>query len=158
MSEPLAYFLTWHTYGTWLHGDERGSVDDNHNQPGAPMLLPNPKRQRGAERLLKCEPLILSDVARHLVAETFVDHCRIRHWNLLAKSIRTNHVHAVIENAGVTPERMLRELKGYSTRKLRGAGIIAKIQKVWVHHGSTRYLWLPNDIDAAIAYVELGQD
>ena len=23
-SEPLAYFLTWTTYGTWLPGDERG--------------------------------------------------------------------------------------------------------------------------------------
>jgi hypothetical protein len=22
--EPLAYFLTWSTYGTWLPGDERG--------------------------------------------------------------------------------------------------------------------------------------
>jgi hypothetical protein len=22
--EPLAYFLTWTTYGTWLPGDERG--------------------------------------------------------------------------------------------------------------------------------------
>jgi hypothetical protein len=24
--EPLAYFLTWTTYGTWLPGDERGWV------------------------------------------------------------------------------------------------------------------------------------
>ncbi|MCA9109357.1 MAG: hypothetical protein KDA52_05390 [Planctomycetaceae bacterium] len=28
MSEPLAFFLTWTTYGTWLPGDERGWVDD----------------------------------------------------------------------------------------------------------------------------------
>jgi hypothetical protein len=24
---PTAYFITFHTYGTWLHGDERGSTD-----------------------------------------------------------------------------------------------------------------------------------
>ena len=24
---PLAYLLTFRTYGTWHHGDERGSVD-----------------------------------------------------------------------------------------------------------------------------------
>jgi hypothetical protein len=24
MADPLAYFLTWTTYGTWLPGDERG--------------------------------------------------------------------------------------------------------------------------------------
>jgi len=26
MPDPLAYFLTWTTYGTWLPGDERGWV------------------------------------------------------------------------------------------------------------------------------------
>ncbi len=26
MPEPLAYFLTWSTYGTWLPGDERGWI------------------------------------------------------------------------------------------------------------------------------------
>ena len=26
LPEPLAYFLTWTTYGTWLPGDERGWV------------------------------------------------------------------------------------------------------------------------------------
>jgi hypothetical protein len=26
MNEPLAYYLTWTTYGTWLPGDERGWV------------------------------------------------------------------------------------------------------------------------------------
>lgn len=25
--DPIAYFLTWVTYGTWLPGDERGWVD-----------------------------------------------------------------------------------------------------------------------------------
>ncbi len=27
MPEPLAYFLTWPTYGTWLPGDERGGFN-----------------------------------------------------------------------------------------------------------------------------------
>src|SRR3990172_10721 len=26
MSEPIAYFLTWTSYGTWLSGDPRGWV------------------------------------------------------------------------------------------------------------------------------------
>jgi hypothetical protein len=26
MDEPLAYFLTWTAYGSWLPGDERGWV------------------------------------------------------------------------------------------------------------------------------------
>ena len=30
LPEPLAYFLTWPTYGTWLPGDERGWVEYRH--------------------------------------------------------------------------------------------------------------------------------
>jgi hypothetical protein len=29
---PLAYLITFRCYGTWLHGDSRGSVDRFHNR------------------------------------------------------------------------------------------------------------------------------
>jgi hypothetical protein len=35
---PLAYFITFSTYGSWLHGEEKGSVDRAHNLPGTPYL------------------------------------------------------------------------------------------------------------------------
>ena len=38
---PLAYLITFRSYGTWLHGDERGSVDRFHNVYGTPRLPPN---------------------------------------------------------------------------------------------------------------------
>ncbi|MDQ3490280.1 MAG: hypothetical protein M3449_04330 [Acidobacteriota bacterium] len=28
---PLAFLTTFRTYGTWLHGDKRGSIDRFHN-------------------------------------------------------------------------------------------------------------------------------
>ena len=28
---PLAHLSTFRSYGTWLHGDKRGSVDRSHN-------------------------------------------------------------------------------------------------------------------------------
>ena len=37
MPEPLAYFLTWATYGTWLPGDERGWIEYRHG-----WKLPDP--------------------------------------------------------------------------------------------------------------------
>src|SRR5437868_339150 len=45
---PLAYFLTFRCYGTWLHGDGRGSVDALHNVPGTPRMAPNGRREEGA--------------------------------------------------------------------------------------------------------------
>ena len=31
---PLAYLITFHTYGSWLHGDAKGSVDREHSRYG----------------------------------------------------------------------------------------------------------------------------
>jgi hypothetical protein len=38
---PLAYLITFRAYGTWLHGDSRGSVDRFHNRYGAPLIRAN---------------------------------------------------------------------------------------------------------------------
>lgn len=35
--DPLAYFITWTTYGTWLPGDPRGWVEYHHGHQ-----LPDP--------------------------------------------------------------------------------------------------------------------
>ena len=43
LPEPLAYFLTWPIYGTWLPGDERGWVEYRHG-----WQLPDPARKRQA--------------------------------------------------------------------------------------------------------------
>jgi hypothetical protein len=38
-STPLAYLITIRSYGTWLHGDERGSMDRReYNQYGDPAI------------------------------------------------------------------------------------------------------------------------
>jgi hypothetical protein len=44
LPEPLAYFLTWPTYGTWLPGDERGWVEYRRG-----WQLPDPARKLEAE-------------------------------------------------------------------------------------------------------------
>ncbi|HTK37762.1 MAG TPA: hypothetical protein VL325_04655, partial [Pyrinomonadaceae bacterium] len=39
---PLAYLITIRTFGTWFHGDERGSVDRHgKNIYGTPRIAPN---------------------------------------------------------------------------------------------------------------------
>jgi hypothetical protein len=41
---PLAYLVTIRTFGTWLHGDERNSVDRHgKNIYGTPDIVPNQK-------------------------------------------------------------------------------------------------------------------
>lgn len=41
--QPLAYFITFRTHGTWLHGDQRGSVDRHgRNVFGADRIALDP--------------------------------------------------------------------------------------------------------------------
>ena len=157
MSEPAAYLLTWTCYGTWLHGDERGSVDSDDRTPGAPFVAPSTRRARDETRRLRNAPVSLGAQARRVVRDTVVEHCELRGWTIVALNVRANHVHAVIENAAVTPERMLGQLKSWSTRRLREAGLLGRDARVWTHHGSTRYLWNRQSVADAVAYVTDGQ-
>src|SRR3954470_6743642 len=89
--EPLAYFLTWTTYGTWLPGDERGWVA----KPGEPRP-PDARLEQVCESLLTEPPLFLEPGQRQVVESTIAEHCRIRGWHLHAVAGRTNHVHVVV--------------------------------------------------------------
>jgi hypothetical protein len=109
MSEPKAFLITWTCYGTWLWGDERGSVDDEHNAYGTPLLLEDAKRVAGLQRRMKHEPYRLSDAARQVVSETIEEHWRRRGWELLALNVRSNHVHVVVGFADAAPEVMMGE-------------------------------------------------
>jgi hypothetical protein len=59
---PLAYIITFRCYGSWLHGDERGSVDRFHNQYMAPYIPGNEARRKHNASKLKCEPVTLDTV------------------------------------------------------------------------------------------------
>src|SRR5437762_2022331 len=50
---PLGYLITFRSYGTWLHGDARGSVDRFHNAFGTPRLPYNERWQKHNRNVLK---------------------------------------------------------------------------------------------------------
>src|SRR5262245_49884905 len=57
---PLAYFITFRTYGTWLHGDERTSVERHgRNIYGTAKVGLDPMFSVKMERNMSSEPLIL---------------------------------------------------------------------------------------------------
>jgi hypothetical protein len=107
---PLAYLITFRCYGTWLHGDERGSVDRFHNRYGAPNFPPNDARQRQNSRKLKQAPVVLNPDQRESVGQAIRETCDVRRWLLRAVNVRTNHVHAIV-STDVRPELALNALK-----------------------------------------------
>ena len=159
MGEPLAFLLTFRTYGTWLHGDERGSVDYEQNAPDSPYLPADPRRESVSRARMCFRALVLDAALRSIVEAAIIDECRFRGWELIHCAVRTNHVHVVIAFAGVRPELMSGRLKARATRWLRERGPVAADQPVWVDGpGSRRYLWREDEVAAAVAYAQEGQD
>jgi len=53
-STPLAYLITIRSYGTWLHGDERGSMDRReYNQYGDPVIAASQLKEVRDRNLMK---------------------------------------------------------------------------------------------------------
>src|SRR5947209_9029118 len=115
---PLAYLITFRSYGTWLHGDERGSVDRFHNQYDSPTFAPNDARRHQDADRLKQAPVVLTSEQRQSVERAIHETCGIRGWPLRALNVRTNHVHALVSTQG-RPELALNALKANATRQLR---------------------------------------
>src|SRR2546430_13234245 len=101
---PLGYLITFRCYGTWLHGDERGSVDHEHRRYKSPYALANLNRRRHNQSMLKSEPVLLNAAQRASVGKAIRETCFDRKWQLHACSVRTNHVHTVVSIGDKKPD------------------------------------------------------
>src|SRR5262245_24170139 len=153
---PLAYFITFRSYGTWMHGDERGSVDRHHRGYDTPMLPPSPRRELVERRYLKQKPVKFNLRQRQAIAAGIRESCAIRKWNLWSLNVRTNHLHCVL-TANYNPKRVTSTLKANATRAMRSAGCWRSELSPWARGGSAKYLWNEKDLKDAIEYVEYGQ-
>ena len=153
---PLAYLITFRCYGTWLHGDERGSINRFNNQYNSPYIAANQNRQRYNAEKVKSEVAILDDAQRQCVENAVRETCDFRHWHLQAVNVRTNHAHVVAAGA-VKPELMLNAFKANATRQLRENGFWQFKHSPWANKGSGRFLWNERSVERAIEYVVNGQ-
>jgi hypothetical protein len=113
LPEPLAYFLTWATYGTWLPGDERGWVEY-----GRGWRLPDPARKLEAEAIMSEDAYILDREQRAAVERQICETCEVRGWKLHAVNCRSNHLHVVV-TAIAHPKTVRAQLKAWCTRRLK---------------------------------------
>ena len=159
MAAPRAYFITFTSFGTWLHGDRRGSVDKHHAAPGAEFTQADDARWIAARRRMTGKPVQLCAVARRIVATTIRDHCKFRRWELWAVSVRSNHVHVVVTcPIDVSPNTAMSQFKSWATRRLRAAKLFDGARTVWTRHGSTRWINSQASFKEAVRYVLEEQD
>jgi len=154
---PLAYLITIRTFGTWLHGDERHSVDRHRrNIYGTPDIAPNQKLEEIMRSERKQPPVVLNESQRRTVESAIRELCEKRKYFLRAINVRTNHAHAVV-SAQAKPERIADAFKAFATKKLREENLCAKDLRIWSRGRSRRYLWKPRHVAKAIDYVLFGQ-
>ncbi len=154
---PLAYFVTFRTHGTWLHGDQRGSVDRHgRNIFGTERIKLDPVFSVTMDRNMESAPFLLDGHQRKVVEAAIRSVCLIRQYGLGAINVRTNHAHVVVSSIA-SPDKIMAGFKANSTRALRETGLVEPKQKIWSRGGSTRYLWKPRNVERAIGYTLYGQ-
>lgn len=151
-SDPLAYFLTWTTYGTWLPGDERGW----YANPGQ-WSPPDNLRKLWSQIRMTEDAIVLNHEQRQDIESTIRKHCEIHGWHLHAVNCRSNHVHVVV-TANITPKLVMEQFKAWCTRNLkalaRQSGDLeqAAREKWWTENGSKPYLFTHEELHGAITY------
>ncbi len=138
---PLAYLITFRTYGTWLHGDERTSVRRNRKGKYETKVIDInvPLKERMEEETIG-KPVILDRSQRKAVQDSIKEVCQHRDYILYAVNVRSNHGHVVV-GAEARPERIADTFKAYSTRKLRELRLIDPEIQIWSRGRSRKYLW-----------------
>jgi len=151
-SDPIAYFITWTTYATWLPGDERGWQE---YQGG--FHEPDPKRADEASFLLTEEPCTLTEQERDIVEKQIAETCAHRGWKLHAVKCRTNHVHVVVTAPNDAGDKVRDDLKAWSTRRLKEKSDPGRIK--WrTERGSIRKIFDDQGLCDAVEYVLEVQD
>ena len=174
---PIAYFLTWTTYGTWLPGDKRGWNRKGEHE----SLEPNRIRYDSAQADMKESAFLLATDDKSAVDDTIRKHCQIRNWDLHAINVRSNHVHVVVtasqkiddtkyeheaQASGsattstamvfMPPETVVAQFKAWCTRKLQPHHPDRK--RFWTQGASCRWLNQESELSTTIEYVVEAQD
>ena len=152
----MNYFITFRAYGTWLHGDERGSVHKRQNGVNEPLLEHRPRLENYERHQMRGERVTFDAPQRRCVEEALREVATHRGWTIYALSVQTNHVHVVV-GAECAPEKVMNDFKTYATRRLRERVLVPKQAPLWTHHGSTKHLHSQTTLVAACNYVAENQ-
>ena len=112
--EPIAFFITWTVYGTFLQGDRRWWRKKNVG-----LTAPQPLLEQWHRERLNHEVLLLSQRHRTVVEHEIEQHSQRRIWRLWTVSARTNHVHVVVSAPGFRGDKVRDQLKANATRGIR---------------------------------------
>ena len=152
MQDPIAFFITWSAYGTWLPGDSRGWVEYRHG-----WKLPDPIMELECMARMTEDACKLTLFERGIVEDQIAETCCYRHWTLLAINCRSNHLHCVLHASGTKHKKIRMDLKAWCTRRLKEKSNPTR-ENWWAERGSIRCVWDEDSLERVILYVNDAQD
>lgn len=153
IDEPLAFFITWTCYGTYLKGDIRGW---RRRLQGA--QLPEPLLAQWRRERLKHKVRLLSAAQQVVVEQEIERHCDHRDWKLWAANARSNHVHVVVTAPDHAGNQVRDQLKANATRGLRDNWEEFVDRPVWTVGGDCQTINSEDALDIVCIYVRDAQD
>ena len=151
--DPLAFFITWTVYGTFLQGDVRG-----WRQRRKGVRPPRPNLARWRRERLK-HPIQLLGKEQQASVEFEIERLSAyRGWHVWAANARSNHVHVVVSAPGYTGEKVRDQLKANCTRVLRERWSVFEDRPVWTTGGDWQCVNTEEDLEAVVYYASDGQD
>jgi REP element-mobilizing transposase RayT len=155
MSEyPLAYHITFGTYGTRLHGDDRPHVDVEHNEYGTPFPEADPFRSDEARARMTHDPVEMTFAQRREVEAAIREVASRYGWTTHEIASKPDHTHVVI-TADRVGDALRDALKAVVTRRLNK---MFGVRPWWAEGGSAKYIWDHEYFARASKYVRDQKD
>ena len=137
---PLAYHITFGTYGARLHGDPRGTVDRRQSAHGQPIVDCSEGRQRMEARQLKHQPVLHTAEQRAYAQDAIKQVCLQGEWELIQTACGSDHVHVLL-SSDRDPKAIRRWLKRWLGQAMSARWPLSEGQSWWAKGGSAKYVW-----------------
>ena len=150
---PPAYHMTFGTYGTRLHGDERGTVSRDQNRFGDPIIGRDDEWRHDEQTSLRFPTVYFHAEQRFFVEATIPAICQRGGWTLHIAACQRDHVHVLL--SAERPGRAVRKwLKRWLGEALSERWQTQEDQTWWAEGGSVKWILDEPYFDAVFRYIE----
>ena len=139
-SRPIAYHITFGTYGTRLHGDERGTVDRSMNCPGDPIIGADAGWWELERKRLRSHPVFLEPEQTAYAESVIPLVCARGGWEYHVGAAGPDHVHVLL-TAEADGDAVRKWFKRWLGEAMWAKWPRAEGTTWWAEGGSVKWVW-----------------
>ena len=147
-SSPIAYFITFTTRGTRLHGCEKGSVDRNGR-----YIDVFPEWEETERDNMKFSPILFTKPQREIVHDAISKYCIKRSWKLYILAVQSNHIHILLTADNTDPDSVATSLKSAASLELHKQRQFPDGIQIWTRFARTRYVFNDEEFQSVFDYI-----